>query len=96
MQTKKPSTNHQIKRGKGVDLPFTLSLSLYSIPRHIYIICKHILLITFLNESELIFYQTVKLFQALLFNTNYFIEHYTFIYTQLNGSKYCYVSLTIK
>ena len=35
-------------------------------------ICKHILLIKFLNEPELIFG------------------------TQLNGSKYCYVSLTIQ
>ena len=40
--------------------------------------------------------QTVKWLQVLLFNTNYSIEHYSFICTQLNGSKYCYVSLTIQ
>ena len=28
-------------------------------------------------------------------NTNYFIQHYSLICTQLNGSKYCYVSQTI-
>ena len=38
----------------------------------IYIICEHILLITFLNKPKLIFYHS------------------------LNGSKYCYVSLTIQ
>ena len=30
---------------------------------------KHILLITFLNEQEIIFLYTVKEFEALLFNT---------------------------
>ena len=39
---------------------------------------------------------TVKRLQVLLFNTNNSCQHYTFIYTLLNGSKYCYVSLTIK
>ena len=39
---------------------------------------------------------TVKKFQVLLFNTNDSIQHYTFICTLLNGSKYCYVSLTIQ
>ena len=36
-------------------------------------ICKHILLITFLNEPEVIVF-----------------------YSQLNGSKYCSVSLTVQ
>ena len=31
---------------------------------------------------------TVKEFQVLLFNANNFIEDYSFIYTQLNGSMY--------
>ena len=31
-----------------------------------------------------------------LFNTNYSIQHYLFVCTQLNGSKYCYVSLIIQ
>ena len=38
----------------------------------------------------------MKWLQILLFNTNYFIQHYSFVYTQLNGSKYYYVSLTIQ
>ena len=42
------------------------------------------------------FRHTVKEFQVLLFNTNYFIQYYLFIYIQLNGCKYCYVSLTIQ
>ena len=35
--------------------------------------------------------QTVKRFQVLLFNTNYSIQHYSFIYTQSNGRIYYYV-----
>ena len=78
-------------------------------------ICKHILFITFSNESELFFFFTqsnsfkhfnliqiiqyifiiclctVKWLQVLLFNTNYYIQHYPFICTQLNSSKYCYI-----
>ena len=59
-------------------------------------ICKHILLITFLSEPELFFSHTVKEFQVLLFNTNNSIHYYSFICTQLSSSKYCYVSLTIQ
>ena len=32
----------------------------------------------------------------MLFNTNNSIQYYSFIYTQLNSSKNCYVSLTIQ
>ena len=39
---------------------------------------------------------TVKEFQVLLFNTNNSIQHYSFIGTELNGSKYCYASLNIQ
>ena len=39
--------------------------------------------------------QIVKSFEVLLFNNNS-IPHYSFIYTLLNDSKYCYVSLKIK
>ena len=39
---------------------------------------------------------TFKEFQVLLFNTNNSIQHYSFVYTQLNGFKYCYVSVTIQ
>ena len=35
------------------------------------------------------------MFQILLFNNNDSIQHDSFVYTQLNGSKYCYVSLTV-
>ena len=41
------------------------------------------------------FRHTVKEFQVLLFNTNFSIQHLSFC-TQLNGSTYCYVSLTIQ
>ena len=47
-------------------------------------ICKHILLITFLNEPKLILLQTVKWFQVLLCITNNSIKHQSFVYTQLN------------
>ena len=40
--------------------------------------------------------RTVKWLQILLFNTNYSIQHYSFICTQLNGSKCCYIALTIQ
>ena len=42
------------------------------------------------------FFYTVKWFKVLLTNTNNFIQHYSFVCTQLNGSKYCYASLTIQ
>ena len=60
-------------------------------------IYKHISLIKFLNELELVFSTQLNIFkQVLLFNTNYSIQCYSFICIQLTGSKYCYVSLTIQ
>ena len=47
-------------------------------------ICKNILLITFLNESKLILQHIFKEFQVLLCITNNSIEHQLFVYTQLN------------
>ena len=47
-------------------------------------ICKYILLITFLNKSKLILLQTVKWSQVLLCITNNSIKHQLFVYTQLN------------
>ena len=41
------------------------------------------------------FLQTVKVFQVLLLNNNYSIELDSFC-IHLNGSVYCYVSLTIQ
>ena len=38
----------------------------------------------------IIYLQTVKLFQVVLFNINYHIQYYLFICSQLNGSKNCY------
>ena len=39
---------------------------------------------------------TVEWFQVLLPNTNHSINHYLFVCTQLNGSKYCHVILIIQ
>ena len=39
---------------------------------------------------------TVKWLQGLQFKTNYSIQHYSSVCTQLNSSKYCYVSLTVQ
>ena len=50
-----------------------------------YIICKHILKVTFLNEPKLILLHTVKWFQVLLCITNNLIKHQSFVYTKLNG-----------
>ena len=50
---------------------------------YIYKICKHILLITLLNEPKLIYLHTVKWFQVLLCITNNSIKHQSFVYTQL-------------
>ena len=47
-------------------------------------VCKHILLIIFLNKLQLIFYTQ---FQVLLFNTNNSVNYYSFVYTLLNGFK---------
>ena len=58
-------------------------------------ICKHILLITSLNEPYHPFLHAGKWFQVLLFNTNYSIQYNPFICSELNGSKY-YVSLIVQ
>ena len=39
------------------------------------------------------FRNTVKKVDILLFNTNNFAQRDSFVCTQVNGSKYCYVSL---
>ena len=46
-------------------------------------ICKNILLITFLSEPKLMFFNTVKRFQVLLCITNNSIKYQSFVYTQL-------------
>ena len=48
-----------------------------------YMICKHILLITFLKEPKFIIFLTMKWFQVLLYIINYSIKQ-PFVYTQLN------------
>ena len=47
-------------------------------------ICKHILLIKFLNESDLILLHIVKWFHVLLCINSNSIKHQSFVYTQLN------------
>ena len=47
-------------------------------------ICKNILLITFLNEPKLILLHTVKWFLVLLCITNNSFKHQSFVYNQLN------------
>ena len=44
-------------------------------------ICKQILLITFLNEPNFILLHTVEWFQVLLCITNKSIKHHSFVYT---------------
>ena len=61
-----------------------------------YMISEHILLITFLKETELIFYQTIKWFHLFLSNTNNSTYYLSFVRTQFNVFKYCYVSRTIQ
>ena len=39
---------------------------------------------------------TINRLQEFLFNTNYHIQHYSFIFTQWNSSKYRYVPLKIQ
>ena len=60
---------------------------------NIYMIYKYILLITFLNEPDLIFC-TIKWFQVLLSNTNNSIYYLWFVCTQLIGIRYFYVTVT--
>ena len=47
-------------------------------------ICKHILWITFSNESNLSLLHTVQWFQELLSMTNNSIKHQSFVFQQLN------------
>ena len=51
----------------------------------IHMICKYVLLITFLNEPKLILWYTVKWFQVLLCITNNSSKYQLFVYTQLNN-----------
>ena len=52
---------------------------------------KHLLFYLIL----IIYLQSGKWLQILLFNTHYSIQHHSFVYTQLIGSKCCCMSLTI-
>ena len=59
-------------------------------------ICKHILLITFLNESTLILLHAIRCFHLFLSNTNNSIYYSSFVCAQLNAFKYCNLSVTIQ
>ena len=52
--------------------------------------CHLIRIIRFYNYF-IYFWRSVKWFQVFLFSTNNFIQHCSFVSTQLKGSKYCYV-----
>ena len=54
----------------------------YAYIYQIYMIRKHILVITFLNEPKRILSHTVKWFQVLLCITNNLIKHQSFVCTQ--------------
>ena len=56
-------------------------------------ICKQILLITFLNEPQLILFHTVKWFQVLLCITNNSYKHQSFVYTQLNDQTILFLTI---
>ena len=60
---------------------------------YIYITCKHILLITFVNEPKLILLHTVKWFQVLLCMSNNSIKHQSFVYRQLNVQTVLFISI---
>ena len=72
---------------------FNAKSSLYSY--QIYM-CKHILLITFLNEPELFFFLlAVQCFQVLPSNTNKSIHYQSIVCRQGSGYKYSYLTLII-
>ena len=78
--------NHQASSQKFRQLINHLG---YLMPNPLYtyisnMICKHMLLIMFLNESKLIIYHTIEWFQVLLCITNNSIKHQSFVYIQLN------------
>ena len=56
-------------------------------------ISKHIFLIAFLNEHA---QYTVELFHLFLSDTNNSIYSQSFVCTQFNVFKYCYLTLTIQ
>ena len=70
--------------------PITITITPRVLPRapyiyiYIYMICKQILLITFLNEPKLILLHALKWLQVFLCITNNSIKHQSFVYTQLN------------
>ena len=56
-------------------------------------ICKHVLLITFLTEHKLILLHTVKWFQALLCITNNSIKYQSFVYKQLSDETVLFLAI---
>ena len=89
----------------GLVLWHTNHCRLFNAKSSLYISIKYIgfvNILTLLNKPALFFFffffflHTVKLFQVALFNANHSVEHYSFVCTQLNDSKYCDVLLTIQ
>ena len=74
--------------GISIIADYLMPSSLYYIK---YIWFANRFFITFLNEPKLIHLYTVKFFLVFISNTNNFIQHYSFICTTINGSKYCYI-----
>ena len=56
-------------------------------------ICRHILLITFLNETGFIFLHAVKWVQVLLCINNNSIKHQSFVYIQLNDQTFLFLTI---
>ena len=80
----------------GKVLSYINSCRLFNAKSCLYIYIKYIWFVkNILNKPELIFLHTVAWLQVFHSNTNNSIQCYLFICTQLNGFKYCYVTLTI-
>ena len=56
-------------------------------------ICKHILIITFLNDPNLILLHTVKGFQVLLCIIYNSIKHQSLLYTHLNDQTVLFITI---
>ena len=61
-----------------------------------YMISKRILYITFLNQPEFFFLHTVKWFHLFISDMNNSIDYNSFVCTQQNVFKYCYLTLMIQ
>ena len=84
-----------ISTTEGFLMPNPIYIYIYIYIYQIYMICKYLLLISFLNEPKLNYLHAVKWYQILLCITNNSIKHESFVYTQLNDQTFLFLTIQL-